>query len=58
MVIIYIIAILFIALFVVVPLIEKFGPNMSEEETQKYRRFILPAFGILIVLQIIVYFVK
>lgn len=58
MVVIYIIAILFIVLIVIVPLVEKFGPNMSQEEIRKYSRFILPAMAVLLVLQLIVFLVK
>ncbi|MBQ0758966.1 MAG: hypothetical protein KBT72_04840 [Zhongshania sp.] len=45
-----ILAFLFIALIVLVPLIEKFGPRPSPEQQSKIRRWILPLVGLSLIL--------
>jgi hypothetical protein len=45
-----ILAILFIALIVLVPLIEKFAPRPSPEQQANIRRWILPLVGLSLVL--------
>ena len=44
-----ILALLFIALFVIVPLIERFAPKPTAEQTTKISRWILPLVGIMLV---------
>jgi hypothetical protein len=41
-----ILAVLFIALMVLVPMIERFGPRPSPEHQVKIRRWILPLVGL------------
>ncbi|WP_169726030.1 hypothetical protein [Aestuariibacter salexigens] len=53
MTVIYILAILFLALFIVIPLIEKSNLRMSDETTAKFSRWIWPLVMILIVVQLI-----
>ncbi|MCC2604459.1 hypothetical protein [Planctobacterium marinum] len=48
-----ILGLLFLALFVVVPLVEKHGKRHSPEELQKITRWIWPLVGIMLVLQLI-----
>ena len=44
---------LFVALIILVPLLEKFSPRMSNEQMSRYQKFIWPLLLILIVTQII-----
>ncbi|SFD11031.1 hypothetical protein [Pseudoalteromonas denitrificans] len=44
---------LFVALIVLVPLIEKFGPRFSPEQLSRYQKFIWPLLMILLVTQLI-----
>ncbi|WP_193216549.1 MULTISPECIES: hypothetical protein [unclassified Pseudoalteromonas] len=44
---------LFVALMILVPLLEKFSPRMSNEQMSRYQKFIWPLLVILIVIQII-----
>ena len=44
---------LFIALIILVPLLEKFSPRMSNEQLSRYQKFIWPLLVILIITQII-----
>lgn len=44
---------LFVALIILVPLLEKFSPRMSNEQMSRYQKFIWPLLAILIVTQII-----
>jgi uncharacterized membrane protein required for colicin V production len=44
---------LFVALIILVPLLEKFSPRMSNEQMSRYQKFIWPLLVILIVIQII-----
>lgn len=53
--IILILLILFVALFVMVTLLERFGKKQSEEEVSRLSRWILPLVGLLLVLQLIAY---
>lgn len=50
-----ILGVLFLALFILVPLVEKFGKRYSPEELQKITRWILPLFVVLMILQAIRY---
>lgn len=55
MVVFWILGALFLALIIIVPLIEKFGPRMSKEEIGKIARYILPLAGLLLILQLLAY---
>lgn len=44
---------LFVALIILVPLLEKFSPRMSNEQMSRYQKFIWPLLLILIITQII-----
>ncbi|CAA0090402.1 Uncharacterised protein [Zhongshania aliphaticivorans] len=45
-----ILAVLFIALIVLVPIIERFGPRPSPEQQAKISRWILPLVGISLII--------
>lgn len=51
-----VLAILFLALFVIVSLLEKYGRRHSSEEVSKLSRLILPLIALVIVLQAVRYF--
>ena len=55
MTVLYILAILFLALFIVIPLIEKSNLRMSEETTAKFSRWIWPLVMILIIVQLLMF---
>ena len=55
MTIVYILAILFLALFIVIPLIEKSNLRMSDETTAKFSRWIWPLVMVLIIVQLIMF---
>jgi len=44
---------LFVALIILVPLIEKFGPRFSNEQLSRYQKFIWPLLIILIITQLL-----
>jgi len=46
-----ILLLLFLALFVVVQLLERFGKRHSQEDIGKMQRFILPLIGLIFLLQ-------
>lgn len=48
-----ILGLLFLALVVIVPLVEKHGKRHSPEELQKIARWIWPLVGIMLVLQLL-----
>lgn len=48
-----ILGLLFLALFVVVPLVEKHGKRHTPEELNKITRWIWPLVGIMLVLQLL-----
>jgi hypothetical protein len=48
-----ILAILFIALIVLVPVIERFAPQASPEQQSKIRRWILPLVGLSLALALL-----
>lgn len=50
-----ILAILFVALLIAVPLLERFGKPQDTEEVSSMSKWILPLAAILIVIQMIVY---
>ncbi|GLS24598.1 hypothetical protein [Marinibactrum halimedae] len=56
MTLLMILGVLAIALLVIVPLLEKFGKEYSPEEVKKISRWIIPLLALLMVLQIIRYF--
>jgi len=51
-----ILGVLFLALIVIVPLIEKSGVKMSDEATSKVSRFIWPLIAIVLAVQMFTYF--
>ncbi|MBQ14024.1 MAG: hypothetical protein CMQ17_06460 [Gammaproteobacteria bacterium] len=53
-----IIAILFASLFLIIPLVEKYGTERSPEELQKISRFITPLMVILIIAMAIRFFIS
>lgn len=55
MTLVNILGILFLSLIIIIPLLERFGPRPSEEQTQKISRWILPLIGLLLLIQLIAY---
>lgn len=53
-----ILAVLFIALVVIVPLIERSNFRMSGEQMGKMGRWILPLLVIMVVIQLVMYYAK
>lgn len=51
-----ILAVLFAALFIALPLIERFSPKHSGEQTQRMSRWVMPLLLIMMVVQAILYF--
>lgn len=51
-----ILAVLFVTLFIAIPLIERFSPNNSGEQTQRMSRWVMPLLLIMMVVQAILYF--
>ena len=51
-----ILGVLFVALILVVPLIERFGGKQSDQDISKLSRYILPLVALLLVLQAIRHF--
>lgn len=51
-----VLAVLFLALFIIVALLEKYAPRQSSEEVGKLSRFIIPLIALVIVLQAIRHF--
>ncbi|MEJ2669217.1 MAG: hypothetical protein P8077_02825 [Gammaproteobacteria bacterium] len=58
MVVLWIIVILFVALIIIVPLIEKYGPRISEEDRVRYMRWLLPLMGLLLLIQLALFLFK
>ena len=58
MTIIYILGILFITLFVVVKLVENSKMRISDEDTSKISRWILPLVGVAIIVQLIMFLLR
>jgi hypothetical protein len=58
MVLLTILGVLFISLIVIIPLIEKFGPRPDNDQLNKIRRWILPVFGLMLLIQLIFYIVS
>ncbi|MDP4536114.1 hypothetical protein Q3O60_07940 [Alkalimonas collagenimarina] len=52
--IVIILAVLFLALFLLVTVLEKFGKRHSNEELNKITRFIFPLVAIVLVVQLLV----
>lgn len=53
MTVIVIIAVLFAALFIVIPLVEKHGKRHSPEELAKLSRWFMPLIGIMLFLSVL-----
>lgn len=53
MIIIYILAILFVSLFVLVKVLENSKMQISDESTSKLSRWFMPLVGVLLVVQLI-----
>jgi hypothetical protein len=53
-----ILAVLFIALVVIVPLIERSNFRMSGEQMGKMGRWILPLLVIMVIIQLVMYYAK
>ncbi|GAC18728.1 hypothetical protein [Paraglaciecola arctica] len=58
MTVLIILAVLFIALVVIVPLIERSNFRMSGEQMGKMGRWILPLLVIMVVIQLVMYYVN
>lgn len=58
MTIIYILGILFITLFVVVKLVESSKMRISDEDTSKISRWILPLVGVALIVQLIMFLLR
>ncbi|MEJ2756000.1 MAG: hypothetical protein P8104_09275 [Gammaproteobacteria bacterium] len=58
MVVLWIVVILFVALIIIVPLIEKYGPRISEEDRVRYMRWLLPLMGLLLLIQLALFLFK
>ena len=56
MTVLIILAVLFIALIVVVPLIERSNFRMSSEQMGKFGRWILPLLVIMVIIQLVMYY--
>jgi len=57
MVLLKILGILFLALIIIIPLVDRFGKKQSDEEVSKISRWILPLVMLLAVLQLVFYMV-
>jgi len=58
MTVLIILAVLFIALVVIVPLIERSNFRMSNEQMAKFGRWILPLLVIMVIIQLVMYYAK
>ena len=58
MTVLIILAVLFIALVVIVPLIERSNFRMSNEQMGKMVRWILPLLVIMVIIQLVMYYVN
>ncbi len=58
MVVITILGILFLALVIIVPLIERFAKPMKDEEVSTISRWVLPLMALLLIVQLIAYWIK
>jgi hypothetical protein len=56
MTVLIILAVLFIALIVIVPLIERSNFRMSGEQMGKFGRWILPLLVIMVIIQLVMYY--
>jgi hypothetical protein len=56
MTVLIIVAVLFIALVVVVPLIERSNFRMSDQQMGKMGRWILPLLVIMVIIQLVMYY--
>lgn len=56
--IVIILAVLFVALFIVVTVLEKFGKRRSSEELSKITRYIFPLVAIVLAVQLIMMMVR
>ncbi|MDV2080762.1 hypothetical protein [Marinobacter xestospongiae] len=53
MVLLTILAVLFVVLIVIVPLIERYAPRDNGQQLARYRRFFFPALALLLVFQLL-----
>lgn len=58
MTVLIILAVLFIALVIIVPLIERSNFRMSNEQMGKFGRWILPLLVIMVIIQLVMYYVN
>lgn len=58
MTLIYILGGLFVALIILVPLLEKFGPRVSSAEAGKITRYLYPLMALIIIVQLLLYMFK
>lgn len=58
MTVLILLAVLFIALVVIVPLIERSNFRMSNEQMGKFGRWILPLLVIMVIIQLVMYYVS
>lgn len=58
MVVLTILGVLFLALVILVPLMERFAKPMKDEEVSKIARWVLPLVALLLVVQLIAYWVN
>lgn len=56
MTVLWILLALFLALVIIVPLLERFGPRLSDVELGKISRWILPLLAISLVAQLLVHY--
>ena len=52
-----ILAVLFLALFGLIFLLERFGPNMPNQTVMKLSKYIFPLMGVILLVQAIRYFI-
>jgi len=53
MTVLWILLVLFAALIIILPLIEKWGPQANEEQLAKLSRWFIPMVGLLLILSLI-----
>ncbi|MFL0800707.1 MAG: hypothetical protein K6L80_09690 [Agarilytica sp.] len=58
MVVLTILGVLFLALIILVPLMERFAKPMKDDEVSRISRWILPLVALLLVIQLIAHWVK
>lgn len=58
MTLLIILGVLFLALFLIIPMLEKSSVRISDEDTRKISRWIYPLMMLTIILSMIMYFVR